>query len=134
MGAAMLNGFLLLIGFQLLGEAVARALVVPVPGMVLGLLGLLGLLALRARLFGAESAVPPGLDMVARGLHGHLGLLFVPAGVGVLAQAELIASEGAAILGAVVLSTLATIAVGGRLAAAPGRLKPLLPPANARTP
>lgn len=112
----MLNAFLLLIGFQLAGEATAQFAGLPVPGMILGLVALLGLLALRGRLLGPERAIPPGLDAVARGLHGHLGLLFVPAGVGVLAQRDLIASEGVAILGAVVVSTVVAVGIAGRLA------------------
>jgi putative effector of murein hydrolase LrgA (UPF0299 family) len=112
----MINAVLLLIAFQLIGEGIAQALRLPVPGMVIGLLGLLTLFILRGRRLGADRAVPPGLEAVARMLHGTLGLLFVPAGVGVLAQADLIAAEGFAIVGAVALSTLAAIGVAGRLA------------------
>ncbi len=112
----MLNGFLLLLGLQLAGEVVAAGLGLPLPGMVLGLLMLLGLLAWRARRLGPERAIPPELDALAKGLHGNLGLLFVPAGAGVLVQADLIAREGVAILLAILVSTAVTIAVTARLA------------------
>jgi putative effector of murein hydrolase LrgA (UPF0299 family) len=95
--------------------------------MVIGLLGLLTLLILRGRRLGADRAVPPGLEAVARTLHGTLGLLFVPAGVGVLAQADLIAAEGFAIVGAVALSTLAAIGVAGRLASRREAVAPARP-------
>ena len=96
---------------QLTGEALAALLDLPLPGMVLGLVMLLGVIAWRARHLGAERAVPAELDALAKGLHGHFGLLFVPAGAGVLAQADLIAREGRAILAAVLVSTVLTIAV-----------------------
>lgn len=107
----MVNAFLLLVLMQLAGEFVVGSLGIPVPGMVVGLLLLLGLLVLRARRLGPHRAIPPDLDATARGLHANLGLLFVPAGAGVMAQYDLLATEGMAILGAVVLSTAVTIAV-----------------------
>lgn len=111
----MLNAVLALIALQLAGEFLVELAGFPVPGMVVGLL-LLCLLALRGRLLGAERAIPAGLDGVAKALHGHLGLLFVPAGAGILAQAVPLAADGVAILVAVLLSTVATIAVTARLA------------------
>lgn len=125
----MLHAFLMLVALQLLGELLVHAIGLPVPGMVVGLLLLLGILGARARLLGAAAAVPAGLDAAAKGLHGHFGLLFVPAGVGVLAQADLIAREGTAILAAILVSTVLAIGVAARLAlprrrgatAAPGR-------------
>lgn len=112
----MLNAVLALIALQLAGEFLVELAGFPVPGMVVGLLLLLCLLALRGRLLGAERAIPAGLDGVAKALHGHLGLLFVPAGAGILAQAVPLAADGVAILVAVLLSTVATIAVTARLA------------------
>lgn len=115
----MLNAFLLLVILQLTGELIVESLAVPVPGMVVGLLLLLGVLGLRARWLGPAHAIPPDLDATARGLHWNFGLLFVPAGVGVLTQYDLLATEGAAILAAVLLSTVLTIAVTARIADRP---------------
>jgi putative effector of murein hydrolase LrgA (UPF0299 family) len=112
----MIQAFLLLVLLQWLGDLVAAALRLPVPGMVLGLGALLALLALRSRRLGPAQALPEGLENVARGLHAQLGLLFVPAGVGILAHRDLVAAEGLAILVAVLVSTLAGIAVTATIA------------------
>ena len=128
----MLYAFLVLILLQLVGEAMREALGLPVPGMILGLLMLLGLLVWRGRRLGEQHAVPGELDAVARGLHAHLGLLFVPAGAGVLAQAEVLAVQGTAILAAVVLSAAVTLGVAALLALGAGERPGRLPlPADA---
>jgi putative effector of murein hydrolase LrgA (UPF0299 family) len=106
----MIQAFLLLVLLQWLGDLAAAALRLPVPGMVLGLGVLLALLALRAHRHGPARAVPEGLDTVARGLHANLGLLFVPAGVGILAYRGVLAAEGPAILVAILGSTVIGIA------------------------
>lgn len=89
---------------QLLGEAVAFATGLPVPGPVLGL----ALLALLLTLLGRA---PGSLEGTAHGLLQHLSLLFVPAGVGVMLYGARIASEWLAIAGALVVSTLLALAV-----------------------
>jgi len=113
----MVQAFLMLVLLQLAGEALVIVLRVPVPGMVIGLLLLLGVLALRARLLGAARAVPAGMGEVAQTLHAHLGLLFIPAGVGILAHLDLVVAEGPAILIAVLVSTVIGIAAGAAIAA-----------------
>jgi holin-like protein len=55
--------------------------------------------------------VPEALGRLAKGLHDHLGLLFVPAGAGVMANFHNIAADATALLAAVVISTVTTIAV-----------------------
>ncbi len=113
----MIQAFLLLLLLlQWFGDLAAGALRLPVPGMVLALGALLALLALRARWYGLARALPEGLDSVAGGLHAHLGLLFVPAGVGILAHGDLLAAEGPVILAAVVISTVTGIAVTAAIA------------------
>lgn len=112
----MIQAFVLLLALQWLGDLAAEALRLPVPGMVLGLGALLALLALRTRLYGTARALPEGLGSVAGSLHAHLGLLFVPAGVGILAHGDLLAAEGTAILAAVITSTVIGIAVTGAIA------------------
>lgn len=89
---------------QLVGEAAVVGLGLPIPGPVAGMAFLFaGLLAHRA--------IPDDLATVGDGLVGHLSLLFVPAGVGVMLHADLLRRDGAAILVALVVSTLAAIAV-----------------------
>lgn len=113
----MIQAFLLLVLLQWLGDLVAAALRLPVPGMVLGLGALLALLALRAHRHGPARAVPEGLDALARGLHANLGLLFVPAGVGILAHSGLLVAEGPAIVAAILGSTAIGIATTAAVAA-----------------
>jgi holin-like protein len=107
----MLHAILTLVALQLAGDLIADCTSVPVPGMVIGLVLLLAGLGLRARVVGAEHAVPEELTRLAKGLHDHLGLLFVPAGAGVVANFSYLATDGAALLAAVLVSTGMTIAV-----------------------
>ena len=73
----MIRGLLVLLLFQGAGEVLARALSLPVPGPVVGLSLLLVALLLRGR-------VDPDVEGVASVFCTHLGLLFVPAAVGVI--------------------------------------------------
>lgn len=112
------GGAAALVAAQAAGTALVTALGIPVPGAVAGLLLLLAGLMVLGR-------VPEGLGRVADLLLRHLNLFFVPAGVGLMAHLALLARDGAAIAVAVVLSTLAGLAVAGwvfmRLAARRGR-------------
>jgi len=107
---------------QLAGDALVRGLALPVPGPVAGLLLLLMLLAARERLArrcsAASEAVEqldpaPGtpLGRLADGLLAALGLLFVPAGVGVVDHLPLLAAHGWGLAFALVASTLVTLLV-----------------------
>lgn len=116
-GVRMVQSFLLLVLLQLAGEMLAAWLRLPVPGMVIGLALLLALLALRGWRLGRAHAVPDSLGTLAQGLHANFGLLFVPAGVGIIGHAELLAAEGPAVLAAVLLSTFLAIALGAAIAA-----------------
>lgn len=122
----MVQAFLVLVLAQLAGETIAARSGLPLPGMVIGLVLLIALLAARARLLGAEHAVPEGLGAAAQGLHAHFGLLFVPAGADILSHLDLLAREGGAILAAVIGSTLVGIALAARIAGTmrePGALR-----------
>ncbi|WP_041448516.1 CidA/LrgA family protein [Anaeromyxobacter sp. Fw109-5] len=105
----MLRAWAVLLGFQLVGELVARLLQWPVPGPVLGMLLLLA--ALELRLPRDEPLVT-----VSSGLLSHLSLLFVPAGVGVMLHAARLAAEWQALVAAVLVSTVAAIGVTGWIA------------------
>lgn len=100
----MLGAITLLLVYQLVGEVIAQALSLPVPGPVLGMVLLFLSLAVRAEL--AQS-----LRDTANGLLQHLSLLFVPAGVGVMVHAELIAAEWLPIVVALVASTAIAMVV-----------------------
>jgi putative effector of murein hydrolase LrgA (UPF0299 family) len=87
-------------------------LALPIPGPVLGLVLLAALLAIRR--------VNPGeldstaLGRTAAGLLGVLGILFVPAGVGVIQQFGLLREHGLALglalIGSTILTMLVTVA------------------------
>jgi putative effector of murein hydrolase LrgA (UPF0299 family) len=100
----MLLTFSILLLCQCLGEGIAFALHLPVPGPVIGMLILFVALVLRPALLDAIQATG---DELLR----HLSLLFVPAGVGIFAAAGSLQGQWPAVFGAVVLSTLLTLAV-----------------------
>ncbi len=98
-----LRGLAWLLVLQSLGEALARFLNLPFPGPVVGMVLLL--LALRWPLVREPVAV------CADFLLGHLSLLFVPVGVGVMTHLALVAQYGFRILAVIVLSTWIGLAV-----------------------
>lgn len=99
-----------LLACQLAGEVAARALHLPVPGPVIGMMLLFGLLLAR----GGDAPKP--LGETADGLLDNLGLLFVPAGVGVVLHLPLLARDWAPLSLAILAGTLAAIAATGRVA------------------
>lgn len=103
----MLSGVLILLGCQLAGELIVVALGLPVPGPVMGMLLLVvGLLLWRRQ-------VPEALRRVAETLLGHLALLFVPAGVGLMVHFDLLAREWLVLAATLILSTAITMAFTG---------------------
>ncbi|HMQ91949.1 MAG TPA: CidA/LrgA family protein [Amaricoccus sp.] len=100
----MLQALTLLFLCQLAGEAAVRAADLAFPGPVLGMgLFFAGLLV--------AGRTGPSLDAVADTILKNLSLLFVPAAVGVMQQAGLIAANALAIGMALVVSTLLTLIV-----------------------
>ena len=98
-----LRGLALLLLLQALGEAITRALALPFPGPVVGmvlLLGALGWAPLRAPIAAAAEL-----------LLAHLSLLFVPVGVGVVTHLDVVAQYGVRLLVVVVVSTWIGMAV-----------------------
>ena len=100
----MINALAALLAFQLVGEALAHLLRLPVPGPVLGMALLLAFLIFSEA--SAQRLRPTAIEM----LH-HLSLLFVPAGVGILLHATRLAQEWLPILVALVCSTALAIVV-----------------------
>lgn len=81
----MLAGFFALLMCQVLGEGVVRLIGVSVPGPIVGLLAFLGWLHWRK---------PPATARVVRAADrvlDDIGLLFVPAGVGVIQYGDVLA-------------------------------------------
>jgi holin-like protein len=99
----VLAAFAQILLFQLAGEALVQALVLPMPGPVLGM----ALLFLRLRLLPAA----PALAGTAQNLLSHLSLLFVPAGAGVMLHTARLGDEWLAIAVALVASTAIGLAV-----------------------
>jgi holin-like protein len=104
----MIGGLLQLLVFQGIGELLARFVVPVVPGPVLGLVALLAWLRAHGR-------VGEGLDTVAGAFSRHLGLLFVPAAVGVVMFVPQLREQLPGLLLALVASVVATIAVSAWL-------------------
>ena len=92
----------------MMGEALAESCGLPLPGPVIGMMALFGLLWFWG-------GPPVELDGVARGLLDNLGLLFVPAGVGVTAHLHILGAHWAALALAVLVATVMSIAVVGRV-------------------
>lgn len=99
----MLAALTTLLVFQLAGEVIAQVLGLPVPGPVIGLALLFAALVLRG---GASD----DLRTTANGVLAHLSLLFVPAGVGVMAHFGRLGDEWLPIAAALVGGTVLTIA------------------------
>lgn len=109
----MIRAFALLLVCQLVGEIVSRAFGVPVPGPVLGLALLACGAIVHARVTGADASAIESTELgrVAAALLGSLGLLFVPAGVGIVQQLPVVGAHGAGLFVALVVSTALTLLV-----------------------
>jgi holin-like protein len=99
----MVRGLTVLLICQLIGEVTAKALDLPMPGPVLGMLLLFGILLWRG--------APNWLNQVAQELLRVLPLLFVPAGVGIMNHAQLMRAEWLAIAVTLLVSTVITMIV-----------------------
>jgi putative effector of murein hydrolase LrgA (UPF0299 family) len=100
----LLLSFAVLLVFQCLGEGIVFLTGIPVPGPVAGMLLLLAALFVFPRL---QEVVEAGANELLR----HLSLLFVPAGVGIIATAASGSGQWLAIAAGLVASTWATLAV-----------------------
>ncbi len=109
----MLRAFAILLGCQLAGETITRALAVPMPGPVIGLIMLVLLLFAVERRHLVDSATVDDtwLGKVSNGLLAVLGILFVPAGVGVIQNLGVLGQYGAALAATLLVSTVLTLVV-----------------------
>lgn len=101
----MLAALTIILTCQLAGEVVARTLGLALPGPVIGLVMLLAGLSASKRL---AALVRP----TAEGLLRNLSLLFVPAGVGVVAHLGTLREAWFAIAAALTISTILSIGIG----------------------
>jgi holin-like protein len=85
-----------------LGEILARLGVLPIPGPVIGLMLLYCNILFRREL-------PKNLGALADRILQYLGMLFVPAGVGVIAYLDRLQTEIVPIVAAVIGGTVVTI-------------------------
>lgn len=82
----MINGFIILIAFLFVGDIISTFFELPIPGAIIGMIMLFITLILRKK-------VDPSIDLVSRGLISALGMLFVPASVGVVQYFDLIKQQ-----------------------------------------
>ena len=99
----MISGLVQILLFQSLGELVSKFALPTLPGPVIGLVLLILWLVLR-------KVINHDLAMVADGFSQYLGLLFVPAAVGVVLFLPQLQANALAIVSALVGSVILTIA------------------------
>ncbi len=98
----MLQGFIILLLFQLLGEAIVALTGTPVPGPVIGMLLLW--LALHVR-----QGPSTDLGNVSHKLIQHLSLLLLPAGVGLFFLPATVSGDAPAIVGGVLIGSVVSL-------------------------
>ncbi len=103
----MLGSLTLILLCQLIGEIITRITRLPVPGPVIGMV------ILFCGLVFCPRKLPAEVETVGGFLLRYLALLFVPAGVGVIAYLDLLMRSWAPVAGAIVIGTFVTIAVTG---------------------
>jgi putative effector of murein hydrolase LrgA (UPF0299 family) len=98
---------------QLIGEVAVRGLRLPIPGPVIGMALLFVLLVARDRVAGMARGPlrDNAVEGTAKGMLGHLSLMFVPAGVGVMQNLDLLAQRGVAIALVLAASVVVTLVV-----------------------
>ncbi|MGY4350199.1 holin-like protein [Bradyrhizobium sp. GM7.3] len=109
----MISALLVLMGCELAGNALHQMVGLPVPGPVIGMSILVAALAFRKRRASSGSPIMGSLEQTAETLIRHMGLLFVPAGVGLVAEIDVLWSEWLPIAAGLIGSTLLSLAVTG---------------------
>jgi holin-like protein len=112
----MILSLTLILLAQLIGEALARASNLPVPGPLIGMALLLLFLVVRDRAsrLAPRMLAPPlvdgRLESTGKGLLANLSLMFVPAGAGIVGRLDVLAVHGVALAVVVLVSTVTTLA------------------------
>lgn len=107
-GLRVIRGFAALLLCQLIGEAIVFGFGLTIPGFVVGLLLLAVALAVVKTRFSATVA---DVETTSGALLANLGLLFVPAGVGIVQNLDLVAQNGVTLMLILLASTVITLAV-----------------------
>ena len=110
-----MHALLIILIAQILGEFVARATGLPLPGPVMGMIFVLGLLVAVPRLREIIRATAPTLL-------SHLALLFVPAGAGVVGHLATLGDSTVAIMLAIAVSAVLAIGAGALTFSAVARM------------
>ncbi|XVJ68467.1 MAG: CidA/LrgA family protein [Rhizobacter sp.] len=98
----MLKGLSVIILLQLFGELIVSELNLPIPGAILGLIFFLIALFALGR-------VPKDCESTSDALLGNLSILFIPAGVGIMAIWSDFSSGGIAIIFVIIISNFFAI-------------------------
>ena len=109
----MVPAFLVLLACELAGDVLHQMLGLPVPGPVIGMAILAGVLTFNKTGAASKSSVTDSLERTAETLIHHMGLLFVPAGVGLIAEVEVLRSEWLPIAAGLIGSTVLSLTVTG---------------------
>jgi len=104
----MLKGIITLLSFQFLGECISTLFSLLVPGPVIGMVLLLIFLIIRKSSF-------PSLDHAVANHLRYLPLLFIPAAMGIITQADIISKEFWAILVSLVIGTIIALMFSAKL-------------------
>lgn len=103
----MIKGIVLILLFYFIGNVTSHFIGGIIPGSVCGMLLLFAALCLHI-------VKPDSVRGVAKALTQNMAVLFVPAGVGIMAQYEIISHHWVAILSITVVATLLVLlSVGG---------------------
>lgn len=111
----MIVGLTLILLAQLIGEALARGMALPVPGPVIGMALLLAFMVVRDRSDRFAKSILPAplvdgtLERSGKGLLANLSLMFIPAGAGIVGRLDVLEAHGLALAAVVVISTVATL-------------------------
>ncbi|AXX88263.1 CidA/LrgA family protein [Malaciobacter marinus] len=104
----MLKGIIVLLLFQFLGECITKLFSLLIPGPVIGMILLLLFLMIRKSSFKSlDNAVFIHLK--------YLPMLFIPAAMGIITQADILQKEFWAILISLVLGTIIALAFSAKL-------------------
>jgi holin-like protein len=103
----MLGSLTLILACQLVGEIITTLAKLPIPGPVIGMVILFFVLAF------CPKKMPRELEVVGGFLLRFLALLFVPAGVGIITNLDMLSKFWAPITGVIIIGTVVTIAVTG---------------------
>ncbi|RXJ98607.1 hypothetical protein CRU98_09555 [Arcobacter sp. CECT 8986] len=104
----MLKGIIVLLVFQFIGECISKLFSLLVPGPVIGMILLLIFLMIRKRSF-------QSLDNAVFIHLRYLPMLFIPAAMGIITQADILKKEFWAILISLLVGTIVALIFSAKL-------------------